>query len=227
MRILAIETSGRRGAVATLFGEADNARLIHQTVLADDERTARALAPTLRQLLAKTGWSPNFVQLVAVAIGPGSFTGLRIGVTTAKTLAYAVGAEIIGVDTLAVLAAQVPPTGGPLWAIMDAQRQELFAARFERHGAAGLREASDTLIVPQDDWLAGLHAGEFVTGPALPKLAARLPTGVVAVTEDPWHPTAAAVGDVAWRAYQNGQRDDVWKLVPNYYRPSAAEEKLR
>src|SRR6185369_14233589 len=103
-RIIAIETSGRHGSVAALGGDADAAPPIGQIVLTAEQRTAQALAPSLKQLLAAVGWSPKDVEMVAVAIGPGSFTGLRIGVTTAKAFAYAVGAEVIGVNTLCALA---------------------------------------------------------------------------------------------------------------------------
>jgi tRNA threonylcarbamoyladenosine biosynthesis protein TsaB len=225
MQIIAIETSGRLGAVAALEGAGGESRLIRQTMLASGERTAQALAPALRRLLADVGWSPRTVELVAVAVGPGSFTGLRIGVTTAKALAYAVGAKIIGVNTLAALAAQAPPSAAPLWAILDAQRQELFVAKFDAH----LRDSGvvdcHTAIVPQDAWLAGLKPGDHVTGPPLRRLAQWLPDGIIQVQEAFRQPTGATVGNVAWRAYQAGRRDDLWKLAPNYYRPSYAEEK--
>ena len=224
MRIVAIETSGTRGSLAALAGEPHRARLLRQIILSSDQRTAKVLAPALRALLSDVGWSPNSVQLVAVTVGPGSFTGLRIGVTTAKIFAYAVGGEIIGVNTLAVLATQAPPHARPLWTVMDAQRQELFVARF--HSANEGDDANAmTSIISQDTWLAGLKPDDHVTGPALRRLAKRLSHGVIALPEDLWQPTASAVGQLAWQLYQGGRRDDVWKLVPNYYRPSAAEEK--
>ena len=228
MKIVAIETSGRYGSAAALDGDSSEARLIGQTVLGGDQRTAQSLAPALRDLLADVGWSLKSIELVAVAVGPGSFTGLRIGVTTAKTLAYALGANVVGVNTLvalAALAAQAPPSPGPLWAILDAQRQELFAARFDSDPRGTAATTCDTTIVAQEAWLAGLKPGDRVTGPPLRRLAQRLPEGVVVVPEQYWQPMAAAVGQVGWRAYQAGQRDDVWKLAPHYYRPSYAEEK--
>jgi tRNA threonylcarbamoyladenosine biosynthesis protein TsaB len=227
VRIIAIESSGRHGSVAALRGEATGVCCLEQMLLPASERTAKALAPSLREILHKVDWPADSVELVSVTVGPGSFTGLRIGVTTAKTLAYAVGAKIIGVDTLEVLAAQAPAAAGRLWTILDAQRQELFAAAFEVVDGSRPRRRSETTIVSQEKWLAELQAGDRVTGPALPRVAARLPAEVLALPDELWQPTAAAVGQVAWRAYQAGQHDDVWKLLPNYFRPSAAEEKLR
>ena len=225
-RIIAIETSGRYGSIATLWGAADGTRLIGQIALGGDQRTAQALAPALRQLLNDANWAPASVELVTVAIGPGSFTGLRIGVTTAKTFAYAVGAEVIGINTLESLAAQTPLAVAPLWTILDAQRQELFAAKFALDVAGDLRVERETTIVSQDAWLASLQPGDYVIGPPLSRLASRLPDGVEALPAELWQPMAAAVGQVAWKAHQAGQRDDVWTLAPQYYRASAAEEKL-
>lgn len=227
MRIVAIETSGRSGSLALLEAETD-ALVVADVTLPADRRTAQALSPALKSLLSGAGWPAASIGLVAVAVGPGSFTGLRIGVTAAKTLAYATGAEVVGVNTLAVLAAQAPAEPSPLWTILDAQRQELFVAKFESTGSArpALGSHAETSIIPWDDWLAGLAAGDRVTGPPLAKLRARLPKGVTVVAEELWQPTAATVGRLAWQAYQSGQRDDLWQLVPNYYRPSAAEEKL-
>jgi tRNA threonylcarbamoyladenosine biosynthesis protein TsaB len=224
-RILAIESSGRHSSVATLTGDANGTRLIGQCLLTGDERTAQVLAPTIHALLSSANWSPKSVELVAVTVGPGSFTGLRIGVTTAKAFAYAVGADVVGVNTLETIALQAPPSSSPLWAVLDAQRQELFAAKFIVSEHLNFRTERETLIIPQDEWLTSLEPGDRVIGPALKRLGSRLPAGVIVLPESLWQPTAAAVGQIAWKKYQAGHRDDVWKLSPNYYRASAAEEK--
>jgi tRNA threonylcarbamoyladenosine biosynthesis protein TsaB len=224
-RILAIESSGRHSSVATLWGDANGSRLVSQTLSTGDERTAQVLAPTTQQLLAAAGWEPKDVELVAVTVGPGSFTGLRIGVTAAKAFAYAIGAEVIGVNTLTALAQQVPASASPLWAVLDAQRQELFAAKFSVGVGQVIRTERETCIIGQDAWFDGLEAGDRVVGLALKRLAPRLPNDIEAVAERLWQPTAQAVGELAWKEYLAGRRDDVWKLAPNYYRPSAAEEK--
>jgi tRNA threonylcarbamoyladenosine biosynthesis protein TsaB len=224
-RILAIESSGRHSSVATLWGDANGARLVSQILLTGDERTAQVLAPATQQLLAAAGWQPKDVDLVAVTVGPGSFTGLRIGVTAAKAFAYAIEAEIIGVNTLTALAQQVPASASPLWAVLDAQRQELFAAKLSVGASQVIRTNRETCIIGQEAWLDGLEVGDRVVGLALKRLAPRVPDEIEIVTERLWQPTAQAVGELAWKEYLAGRRDDVWRLLPNYYRLSAAEEK--
>jgi tRNA threonylcarbamoyladenosine biosynthesis protein TsaB len=225
MRILALETSGRTGSIAALSSDGEHVQTLRETVLSEDQRTAQVFAPALKELLAQVRWKPNTVELVAVTVGPGSFTGLRIGVTAAKAFAYAARAHVVGVNTLAVLAAQAPSSAAPLWTIMDAQRRELFAAKFESTEADIDPSGCKVSIVEQDEWLAGLRTGDRVIGPVLPRLATRLPDGVAALDERLWQPMAATAGRVAWNSFQAGHRDDVWKLAPHYYRLSAAEEK--
>lgn len=225
MRILALETSGLSGSVS-LLDDAGSFQLSRE--LAMGQRSAQALAPAIHEALKSAGLSPRDVEAVAVTAGPGSFTGLRIGVTTAKTLAYALGAAIVGVNSLDVLAAAVPPTDGRLWALLDAHRGELFAASYRRDAVgAWLREDTtrECSLPTVDAWLAQLAPGDIVTGPVLAKLASRLPSGVVAAAEDVWTPQALYVAKLAARRLAAGERDEVWNLVPFYGRLSAAEEK--
>jgi tRNA threonylcarbamoyladenosine biosynthesis protein TsaB len=222
MKILALETSGQSGSVALFDGKT----IVGELSFPLDERNAKTLAPAVQELLGSAGWRPSEIRLVAVAVGPGSFTGLRIGVTTAKTFAYAVRAEVIGVNTLEVIAAQAPPDVNRLAVVLDAQRQQVFAAEFARGSAGDFECVSDTAIVDNGIWLAKLDQSVAVSGPAIEKLGARLPAGIVVVARECWTPRAATVGDLGWRLHQVGQRDDLWRLVPQYFRRSAAEEKL-
>lgn len=224
-KTIAVETSGRPGSLAALTATGNETVLERFVELDHTKGTAQSLAPALRDLLAEIAWSPQSIDLVAVAVGPGSFTGLRIGVTMAKALAYAVGADVVGVNSLSAISVRVPAAPSPLWAIMDAQRQELFAAKFSADQSGRVKIDGDTRIVSRDAWLADLKAGDRVTGPALGRLLRQLPQGVIVVPEDNWQPSAVAVGQLAWQCYCDGHVDDVWTLSPAYYRPSAAEEK--
>jgi tRNA threonylcarbamoyladenosine biosynthesis protein TsaB len=222
-RILALETSGISASVAALAGES----LLAHSVLDSDQRSARSLAPGIRDLLVRLGWRPGDIDLVAVTVGPGSFTGLRVGVTTAKTFAYAVGAKVIPVNTLEVIAAQAPRelSGDTLAAAIDAHRGEVFAARFRLDGNGALDWLSETTIVGRDVWLASLPAGCLVTGPILEQLVGRVPADLTCVGQEFWYPTAVAVGALAAAKYASGGGDDPLDLAPLYFRRSAAEER--
>ena len=110
MRMLAVETTEAVGTVAALDGRSVDRRGFSDPPSED----AQSLAPGLRTLLRQLDWRPAQVQLVAVSIGPGSFTGLRVGVTAAKTFAYATGAEVVAVDTLEAVAGGAAPRHDPL-----------------------------------------------------------------------------------------------------------------
>jgi tRNA threonylcarbamoyladenosine biosynthesis protein TsaB len=225
MKILALETSGRLGTVGLL--EANDAEIsfsVERTTPAE-ERTARSLLPTVHELLKEQNWRPGDIELVAVTAGPGSFTGLRIGVVAAKTFAYAVGAQVVGVHTSAALAAPLLPTTARVWTILDAQRQELFAANFAGDAAINAHLEPPTAIVAIDDWLQQLRDGDVVTGPPLEKLQPMLPAGVVVAPEAQWNPSAIAVGRLGMLKVASGGAISPLELVPDYFRKSAAEEK--
>jgi tRNA threonylcarbamoyladenosine biosynthesis protein TsaB len=221
MRLLALETSGMSGSVATLAsgGKPQVVRL-PATAL-----SARGLAPAVRDAVRLAGWKANDVDVVAVTVGPGSFTGLRIGVTTAKTLAYAWKADLVAVDTLDVLARQAPSTGDVLHAVLDAHRQELFTADFRRDAAGSWIRNGESRLITVEAWLAALRPGDAVIGPVLGRLSARLPDSIVVASSDACEPHAGTVAELAAEAYAAGRRDDIWQIIPWYGRLAAAEEK--
>ncbi|HEX3726162.1 MAG TPA: tRNA (adenosine(37)-N6)-threonylcarbamoyltransferase complex dimerization subunit type 1 TsaB [Pirellulales bacterium] len=221
MKILAIETIGRTGSVAALEGF----QLLAERQLEAHRRSAQTLAPSIAALVADVGWATTTVDLVAVANGPGSFTGLRIGVTTAKVFAYAIGCAVQGVPTLTAIAEQVPEQFPQVSVILDAEREELFVGDFQRAPGElpGLR--APVRIVTREQWLASLERGQVVSGPPLEVMGSQLPSGVIAVERSHWSLQAAAVGRVAWRAHSAGERTNLFDLVPQYFRRTAAEER--
>jgi tRNA threonylcarbamoyladenosine biosynthesis protein TsaB len=224
---LALETTELSGSVAA----SDGPNVLGELELNPQQRSAQSLAPALKTLLERVGWRPADVQLVAVTVGPGSFTGLRVGVTTAKTFAYSVGAEILGVDTLETIANQqtgTPPSPveSELKIILDAQRGELVAGSFALSDDGWFCPLDKQRLISIDAWLSELRPGVAVAGPILKKLQTRLPPDITVLEERLWHPRAAQVARLAARDYAAGRRDDLWTLLPRYSRRSAAEEKL-
>jgi tRNA threonylcarbamoyladenosine biosynthesis protein TsaB len=230
MRILALETSGRLGSIALLESRDDAATALATLELPAGERSARTLLPAVHNALSKYAWQPADIDLITVTTGPGSFTGLRIGVVAAKTLAYALGAKLVGVHTLAAMAESAANFMGDIicqraWTVLDAQRQELFAAQFDPSWPIDKQAQPTTEIIAIDAWLERLQAGDVVTGPPLAKLASRLPADVGAFPSKLWSPSAAATGRLGWALFQRGATTEPLDLVPHYYRRSAAEEK--
>lgn len=221
MRILALETTDRIGSVAAL----DGANPLLEMALDESQRSAQSLAPAVQALLARAAWQPADVSLVAVSIGPGSFTGLRVGVTFAKVFAYSVGATTLGINTLEAIAAAAPEDVSQLTAVMDAQRGDLVVQSFTRQPDRWLKTTTTPLLLAAEEWIASLPAGAVVAGPGLSKWASRLPTHVRVLDQQLWTPRAALVGQLADRYHREGRRDDLWKLVPHYSRRSAAEER--
>ncbi len=234
MHILALETSGLAGSAAVY----EPGGAMHVVRLDPSQRSAPGLAPAVRRVLDLAGLRPRDIQVVGVTVGPGSFTGLRIGVTTAKTLAYALGAALVGVDTSDVLARQAEVCDRTLWTLLDAHRGQLFVGRYAPHfegnddaGARGLRPLQRSPDVAPlwrvDDWLAAVRAGDVVIGPIVRRLKPRLPPGAAVADEATWEPDATTVARLTAEHYEAGRRDDLWQLVPNYGRLPAAEEKRR
>lgn len=220
-RWLALETSGVYGSLAAGVGE----RLLHYLPLPTSDRTIRTLAPSIETLLAEVGWKPAELGFFSVGVGPGSFTGLRIGVMTAKTLAYALGKPIVAVDTLAAIAARVGVRSGPLRTVMDALRGQFFAGRFVG-GEPGVWQAvGPAEIVSIDEVLADLAPTELITGPGLSKLPAERLARLNVPPADLWSPTAEEVGRLGWAKFTAGETSDPVHLAPVYLRLPAAEEK--
>ncbi len=220
-RILALETSELTGSVAA----AADGKVLAELQLDPQQRSAQSLAPAIRSLLEQVGWQPCEIRLLAVTVGPGSFTGLRVGVATAKVFAYAAGAEVLGIGTLEAIAAAAPDEVPAVSVAVDAQRGDVVAQRFQRGAAGWLEAVGDPALVPLEEWLAALPPGFAVSGPVLKKWTDPLPAGVTMLDRAFWRPTAANVARLAYRDYLAGRRDDLWKLLPVYSRPSAAEEK--
>jgi len=220
MPILGLETSGTGGGAAVLTVDGR----IHVVRLPPSAKSAPGLAPAIRDALSAASLLPAAIRVVGVTVGPGSFTGLRIGVTTAKTLAYALSADLVAVDTLDVLARQAPVESARLHAVVDAHRNQLFAGIY-RNDAGIWRSESPWRLPTIDAWLSDLRPGDQVTGPIVTRLLPRLPAGVDVVAESLRQHDAATVALIAADLHASGRRDDIWKLVPNYGRLAAAEEK--
>ena len=132
MRLLGIETSSRRGSVALVQDDRVIALRHHEAPSAHRENMLRLV----QQALGDAGWERSALDRVAVGVGPGSFTGLRVGVALAQGIALGLGIPLVGIDSLRAMAAAAPQDRpGARWALVDAHRNEVFVAAFSEEGA--------------------------------------------------------------------------------------------
>ncbi|MFI5306734.1 MAG: tRNA (adenosine(37)-N6)-threonylcarbamoyltransferase complex dimerization subunit type 1 TsaB [Polyangiales bacterium] len=145
MRILAFDTSTAITAVAVIDGD----RVLAEDDSAASERHGELLLPRITAVLASAGLALGQLDLVAVGIGPGSFTGLRIGIATAKGLGLATGVRLCGVCSLQALARGAGEHAGLVLAAADAGKGEVYAAAYRRHGDALERVLPPTRALPE------------------------------------------------------------------------------
>ncbi len=202
------------------------------------------LAPMIKSIFQQTGLPIGSVELVAVTQGPGSFTGLRVGVVTAKALAYSIQAQIIGVNTLEVIVAQTVQwlagnadftRQNRICPVINAQRQQVFAGYYFSRGTLSdqdwrIEESAPNEILDQKTWMDQIRPGDVLTGPGLSGVFTQREAAnpdFDIVPDACWDCTATTVGQLAWRQHEAGKRQSLWELEPAYFRPSAAEEVRR
>jgi tRNA threonylcarbamoyladenosine biosynthesis protein TsaB len=156
LRVLGIETATQVCGVALCRGE----QLIAESRLNIKNVHSEKLTRLISDLAAAANFHLKALDGIAVSIGPGSFTGLRIGLSVAKGLAFALESPLVPISTLEALAAHAPALEGTVCAVLSSRRNEIFAAVFERHGDRVVRKTEDKALA-----LADLL--NEVSGPAL------------------------------------------------------------
>lgn len=226
MRLLAVESSTLTGAVALLEGDTVVAESRLNIAVTHSER----LLTAVDHLLAGARWRLPDLDGLAVAVGPGSFTGLRIGVSTMKSLAFATGKPLVGVPTLDALAWTLPFAAHPVCPILDARKGEVYTALYRTEAGRLERLWEPRALAAGDlaDELRSAVRGPVVflgdgVAPFRHVLAGAL--GAAARFAPPAHrlTSAATVGDLGRQALERGETADPATLVPLYVRRSEAE----
>lgn len=226
MRILAFETSAKAGSVALLDGETLLGESYQNTGLTHSQ-TVMSMA---EGLMKSCGWTPKDVEAVAVAAGPGSFTGVRIGVAAAKGFAWGRQLPCYGVSTLEAMARGLGVWDGTVACVMDARRSQVYNALF-RVEKGVLTRLSEDRAISLETLGAELKNAEkpiFLVGDGSVLCYNTLETvveGLVLPPEHRMHQRAAGVGLSACRMIEQGATADPALLEPNYLRLSQAERE--
>lgn len=188
--------------------------------VAGKDRPSDHLMVCVERCLASAGWTVRDLDGIAVSAGPGSFTGLRVGVTAAKTLAYTLGKPVVPVSSLDVLAGNVPSPRWPLWVVVDARKEKLYAACYDPASDGVLHRMGAEQLVTLEQLLPQL-AGDFLAlGDGLVRYGAQIcgAAGERCHCLPPalWVPQAAVVCRLGAQALAAGQGRDPHGLAPHY-----------
>ncbi|MBO5323020.1 MAG: tRNA (adenosine(37)-N6)-threonylcarbamoyltransferase complex dimerization subunit type 1 TsaB [Oscillospiraceae bacterium] len=226
MLLLAFETSAKAASVA-LFRDDKHLGESYQNTGLTHSQTLMVMA---QDLLAQCGHTPQEVEAVAVAEGPGSFTGIRIGVAAAKGFAWGSDIPCYGVSTLEAMALGLGAYRGYICPVMDARRSQVYNALFYVNQGAVSRVSEDRAIALADlkTELQALNEPIFLVGDGstltYTTLAGEIPQ-LVLPPEHRMHQRAVGVGLAALQKIANCEPGDGNALTPNYLRLSQAERE--
>jgi tRNA threonylcarbamoyladenosine biosynthesis protein TsaB len=219
MFLIAIETSGPRGGVAL----ADDETLLEEISFEAGMVHGRELIPSLDRMMRKAGLAPRDIGLVAVDVGPGSYTGVRVGVAAAKMFAWAVGCPAAPVVSTDVLAENAEDVEDHLCPILDARWEQVYAAQYRRdwvwlrmEGPAAYRPEELAARLPAEATIFGDGVDRY---PAVFKKWKKGPASLGV-------PRASVVARLGFQAFAAGAQVDANALRPQYLRPTEAEVKF-
>lgn len=231
MLILSIDAATPVAGVAL----ADDKTTYYEVLANTGYKHSKILLDMIDVSFRHTGYSLSDVDAIAVTTGPGSFTGLRIGLATAKGLALAENKSLIGIPTLDAVAHNVGWVSGLICPILNARKGEVYTS-FYYGGESPLRRLTEYLALSPDDLVEracqfmdqlGCHTVTFL-GDGVSEYRAQLNDLGAALVSSPeyWLPRVATIGNLAAKRWLAGQVDDVFSLSPTYIRKSEAEIRV-
>lgn len=226
MNILAIDASGLSGSVAYI----SDYKLVGEYYICHKLTHSQTIMPMLEHLKSMIGLELDKIDAIAVTSGPGSFTGIRIGVATAKAMALAIGVPIIGIPTLDVMANNMTFTDKLICPIMDARRNQVYTSLYKWEEST-LQRVEEYLAIPIDELLEKVSDKEVIfLGDGVDVLRSQ----IVDKMGEKAHfapsflhmQRASVLAHLACLAYERGETEDADAFVPMYLRKSQAEREL-
>lgn len=227
MRVLGFDTATWKASVGILV----DGQVVAEASRAADGSHAVSLLPLIAEVLSAANCQTSDLDAIAVSGGPGSFTGLRIGFSVAKGLAWATGTGVIAVPTLEALARTVADHEGTVCALLDARKGELYCACFTSAGGTWKQLMPDSLVTPQE-LLDRLPTPCVIVGDAVVAYEAflreKLGARVTVLPFETHGPRGGVVASLAWQRLQAGEQPvDLSAMEPVYIRRSEAELHYR
>ncbi|WP_339138350.1 MAG: tRNA (adenosine(37)-N6)-threonylcarbamoyltransferase complex dimerization subunit type 1 TsaB [Candidatus Electrothrix sp. GW3-4] len=227
--ILSLETATGCGSVALTKGGVRNGKILAEATAQPEITHSRRLLGSVEWVMQAAGIDWDKLDGIAISLGPGSFTGLRIGMAAAKGIVLASQKPLIGAQTLDAIALSCPLIDRPLWCLLDARKQEVYAACYQA-GPSGLPERCSSVeaLLPKN-LLKKINGPALLAGPgvkeyhdlfAAQQLLQLIPPALTS-------PCAARIGFLAAGQLLCGETLDPATIAPMYVRASEAEVNLQ
>ncbi|WP_069650332.1 tRNA (adenosine(37)-N6)-threonylcarbamoyltransferase complex dimerization subunit type 1 TsaB [Caloranaerobacter ferrireducens] len=233
MKILAVDTSSIVATCAIL----DEDKLIGEYILNNKRTHSQKIMPIIKEILENSELKPEDIDIFAVSIGPGSFTGLRIGVATIKSLAHVLNKPVIGIPTLDALAFNLPYSEGIIVPMIDARRDRVFTGIYKwENGSLCVIQKADTIELDElMDILKERDESIIVNGDGTlvyrQRILEVLGEKVLFAPKSANMARASSVAELALSRAKEGKLESFFDLVPDYLRKSQAqreyEEKIK
>ncbi|MBB6217605.1 tRNA threonylcarbamoyladenosine biosynthesis protein TsaB [Anaerosolibacter carboniphilus] len=227
MKVLALDTSSIVASVAVM----DDEKLIGEHIINHERTHSQKLMPMVDDLLKSCELTMEDIDLIAVAEGPGSFTGLRIGVATAKGLAHAMNIPVAGISTLDALAFNLPFCEGLICPLLDARRNQVYTAIYKWEEGDFL-SIDGPMAITLDELIEKLSVRPervIFMGDGMEKnaevLTKSLGNRVVFSPNTVKMPRASSIAQLALQKAAEGKIESFYALTPNYLRKSEAERQ--
>ena len=159
MRILSIDTATPSASAALV----DGGRILAECLISGQKNHSERLLQIIDRLFDWTGIARESIDLIAVSVGPGSFTGLRVGISTAQGLAFALDKPLAGVPTLEVVASQTTGGDGLVSPMIDARKQQVYACLYRRTGGV-LEQVQPATVLDPLAWVESLTGSAVLIG---------------------------------------------------------------
>lgn len=226
--ILAFDTATNNCSIAVTTGDAFSGRVVGALSFDSGVTHSRRLLGSIDWLLQSLDVKMSDISAVAVGLGPGSFTGLRIGMATAKGLCHGAGIKLIGISSLDAIAAPIV-SDRLICVVMDARKKEVYTCFYRMNPDSTVRRCSEPAVLPPQKLAKQIDEPVTMAGDGLhvysDTFAASLGDLVDMRPQNRW-PDAVQIGYLAWSAYQKGSFLDIDGAKPEYIRSSDAQLSL-
>lgn len=224
MKILGIDTTTK----FLCMGIYDNAKVYEYTQEVG-RRLSSLLAVTIERVLDALGWLPSDIDYFACGLGPGSFTGMRVGLAAIKGLSFSLNKPIVGISTLDILARNVSLNNATVAPIIDAKRNLIYCSIYKTKGGIQKR-TMPYMLLSEEDFLKKLKDNSVFLGDGVSLYKEKILKeikGATVLAQDYWYPKAGNIITLALEKIRSKELDSPFKIKPIYLYPKECQIRIK